>query len=220
MEPSFKRPKFSSKQSQVQDTKSINLLDLLGGDKLPGLGDELGGSRVEVIDNNIYFYTDVSTESCFQLVKALRRLDIECQEKAIRENLENIHINLHIHSYGGDLFAGFAVIDVIRTMNTPVYSYIEGMAASAATIISVVCERRYIYKYSYMLIHQLSGGMWGKYQEMEDDFNSCKDLMEDIKNIYVEYTTLKKKDLREILKHDLWWSSKKCLAVGLVDEVL
>lgn len=105
-------------------------------------------------------------------------------------------------------------------MKTPVYSYIEGMAASAATIISVVCDRRYIYKYSYMLIHQLSGGMWGKFQEMEDDFKSSKDLMNDIKNIYVAHTNLKKKELKDILKHDLWWNSKLCLENGLVDEVI
>lgn len=224
MEPSFKRPKFcSNKPPSSSEPKTLDLTSLLGGamglDKLSGLGDE-GDGRVEVIDNNIYFYTDVSTSSCFQLIKALRRLDIECQEKALRENLENTHINLHIHSYGGDLFAGFAVIDVIRTMKTPVYSYIEGMAASAATIISVVCDRRYIYKYSYMLIHQLSGGMWGKFQEMEDDFKSSKDLMNDIKNIYVAHTNLKKRELKDILKHDLWWNSDKCLESGLVDEVL
>jgi ATP-dependent protease ClpP protease subunit len=225
MEPTLKRPKFcSNKPPLSSESKTIDLTSLLGGamslDKLPGLGDELGDGRVEVIDNNIYFYTDVSTSSCFQLIKALRRLDIECQEKALRENLENTHINLHIHSYGGDLFASFAVIDVIRTMKTPVYSYIEGMAASAATIISVVCDRRYIYKYSYMLIHQLSGGMWGKFQEMEDDFKSSKDLMTDIKNIYVQHTNLKKRELKDILKHDLWWNSAKCLENGLVDEVL
>lgn len=224
MEPAFKRPKFSSNKPLLSEPKTIDLTSLLGGamglDKLTSLGDELGDGRVEVIDNNIYFYTDVSTSSCFQLIKALRKLDIECQEKAIRENLENIHINLHIHSYGGDLFAGFAVIDVIRTMKTPVYSYVEGMAASAATIISVVCDRRYVYKYSYMLIHQLSGGMWGKFQEMEDDFKSSKDLMNDIKNIYVQHTNLKKRELKDILKHDLWWNSSKCLENGLVDEVL
>ena len=175
---------------------------------------------LKVINNNIYFYTEVSTKSCLELITTLRKLDIEMQEKSIRENLENLHINLHIHSGGGDLFAGFAVIDCIRTLKIPVHSYIEGMAASAATLISCVCERRYIYKYSYMLIHQLSGGMWGKYQEMEDDFQSSKDLMNDIKQIYSTNTKLKKKNLTKILKHDIWWNSKTCLEHGLVDEIL
>jgi ATP-dependent protease ClpP protease subunit len=218
MEVAFKRAKYAVASA----TKTPELPLGLEALKLPSslLGGDLDDGCVEVVDNNIYFYTDVNTQSCYQLIKALRKLDIKYREKAIRENVDNMHINLHIHSYGGDLFGSFAVIDVIRTMNTPVHSYIEGMAASAATIISVVCERRFIYKHSYMLIHQLSGGMWGKFQEMEDEFKSSKDMMTDIKNIYVEHTHLKKRELKDILKHDLWWNSAKCLENGLVDEVL
>ena len=215
MEPSFKRPKIMLKKDITSNNVGeLNLSNLLNG-CLEG-----EDSMVEVVNNNIYFYTEVSTSSSYQLVKALRKLDIECQEKAIRENTDNLHINLHIHSYGGDLFGAFAVIDVIRTMNTPVHSYIEGMAASAATLISVVCDKRYIYKYSYMLIHQLSSGMWGKYQELEDEMKSCKDMMKDIKGIYSKHTKLNKKELNDILKHDVWWNSKTCLDSGLVDEVL
>ena len=196
MEPFYKRPKLTKKLDTPTTSGlggALNLAALLGGGQD---GDEL---MVEVVNNNIYFYTDVSTNSCYQLVKALRKLDIQCQEKSIRENSDNLHINLHIHSYGGDLFGAFAVIDVIRTMATPVHSYIEGMAASAATLISVVCDRRYMYKYSYMLIHQLSSGMWGKYQELEDEMKSCKDMMKDIKGIYSKHTNLKKKDLNDIV---------------------
>ena len=34
---------------------------------------------VEVIDNNIYFYSDVTTKSCYRLIKSLRDLDIKLQ---------------------------------------------------------------------------------------------------------------------------------------------
>lgn len=175
---------------------------------------------VETIDNNIYFYTDVTTKSCFNLIKQLKILDMKLQTEKMRNNLDNIHINLHIHSYGGDLYGAFAVIDIIRTLKTPVHSYIEGIAASAATIISVVCDKRYMYKNSYMLIHQLSSFMGGKFQEIEDEFNNCQEFMNVIKKIYKEYTKINKKKLDEILKHDLWWDSKLCLDNELVDEIL
>jgi ATP-dependent protease ClpP protease subunit len=211
MELSFKRAKKTNLDESSKLGASL---------KLPLLGEDNDDTIVEVIDNNIYFYSDVSIYSCFQLIKALRKLDVRYQEKSIREGVENVNINLHIHSGGGDLFAAFAVIDIIRTMKTPVFSYIEGMAASAATIISIVCERRYMYKNSYMLIHQLSAGMWGKFSDMKDEFKSCKDLMANIKNIYLENTSLKKRELKDILTHDLWWNSEICLDNGLVDEVL
>lgn len=175
---------------------------------------------VETIDNNIYFYSDVTTKSCFSLIKQLKKLDISLQTNKLRNNLENVHINLHIHSYGGDLYGAFAVIDIIRTLKTPVHSYVEGIAASAATIISVVCDKRYMYKHSYMLIHQLSSFMGGKFQEIEDEFNNCQEFMKVIKNVYKTYTKVNKKKLNEILKHDLWWDAKTCLDNDLVDEIL
>jgi len=175
---------------------------------------------VETIDNNIYFYSQVTTKSCFNLIKQLKMLDMKLQTQKMRNNLDNIHIDLHIHTYGGDLYAAFAVIDVIRTLKTPVHSYIEGIAASAGTIISVVCDKRYMYKHSYMLIHQLSSFMGGKFQELEDEFNNCQEFMTVIKNLYKEHTNINKRKLDEILKHDLWWDAKTCLENKLVDEIL
>jgi len=70
-----------------------------------------------------------------------------------------------------------------------------------------------------MLIHQLSSGSWGKMAELEDDFANNKKLMSKIKDIYKEHTEVPKKELSEILKHDLWWESDVCLKYGLVDEL-
>ena len=71
-----------------------------------------------------------------------------------------------------------------------------------------------------MLVHQLSGHMWGKYQEMEDDMENSKMLMSKIKNIYREYTKIPKTKLDDILKRDIWWDAKQCLEYGLVDEII
>ena len=113
-----------------------------------------------------------------------------------------------------------ATVDVIRNLNSEVHSYIEGAAASAATIISVSCDKRYIGKYSKMLIHQLSSGSYGKYNELEDDMVNNKHLMSTIKEIYKEYTRVPMKKLDEILKHDLWFDSQTSLKLGLVDDII
>ena len=51
-------------------------------------------------------------------------------------------------------------------------------------------------------------------QEMEDDFENSKMLMEKIKNIYEQYTKIPKREMNKILKHDLWWEAEKCLQYG------
>jgi len=128
--------------------------------------------------------------------------------------------NLHINSYGGSVFAGFSSVDYIIGSKVPVVSVIDGCAASAATIMSVVADHRQINKHAYMLIHQLSSGMWGKYQDMKDDMENSDRLMKMIIDIYEEHTKIPKKELNKILKHDLWWDAETCLKYGLVDEII
>ena len=71
-----------------------------------------------------------------------------------------------------------------------------------------------------MLIHQLSGGMWGKFSEMKDDMLNSEMLMTKIKSIYQEHAKIPKKVLDDILEHDIWWEAEKCLQYGLVDEII
>ena len=97
---------------------------------------------------------------------------------------------------------------------------IEGCAASAGTMISIVGKKRWMQKHSYMLIHQLSSSSWGKYSELVDDMENNNKLMEMIKTLYSEYTNVPPSRLEEILKHDLWWDAEKCLEYGLVDKIL
>jgi len=178
-----------------------------------------GGSVTKVVENNIYFYGDILEGNALELNATLFELDKKLSVAKVYLDVKPI-INLRINSYGGSLFAGLATVDVLRNLNCEVHSYIEGAAASAATIISVACKKRFIGKYSKMLIHQLSAGTYGKFTELEDDMENNKHLMDTIKDIYKAYTNLPMKKLNEILKHDLWFDSKTCLDYGLVDEIV
>ena len=77
-----------------------------------------------------------------------------------------------------------------------------------------------MHRHSYMLIHQLSSGMWGKYEELKDDMENNENLMKVIKDIYIKHTNIPKRELDKILKHDLWWDAKTCLKYGLIDEII
>jgi ATP-dependent protease ClpP protease subunit len=138
---------------------------------------------------------------------------------AFKLKIEKIPIYLHMCSFGGSIFDAFTAIDVIKSCKSPVYSIIEGANASASTLISVVCTKRFIRPNSYMLIHQLSSGFWGKFQEIEDEVKNLNEIMEKLKDIYKEHTNIPKKELNELLKHDLWLNSDKCLKYGLIDEI-
>ena len=178
-----------------------------------------GGAVTKVVENNIYFYGDITESNALELNAALYELDKKLSVTNVFLDINPV-INLRINSYGGSLFAGLATVDVIRNLKSEVHSYIEGAAASAATIISVACNKRFIGKYSKMLIHQLSASSYGKYTELEDDMINNKHLMTTIKEIYKSYTRMPMKKLDEILKHDLWFDSQTSLELGLVDSIV
>ena len=102
-------------------------------------------------------------------------------------------IYLHINSYGGGVFAAFAGVDFIKQSTIPVHTIIEGASASAATILSVVGEKRYMSKHGSMLIHQLSSWMSGKMSDMDDEYKNLEEMMANITQIYLKHTNIKKK---------------------------
>ena len=175
--------------------------------------------RITKENNHIYFHSEVDRDAIFEMITFIRKAEIE--NIVLTHNLctDPIPIYLHINSFGGCVFDALTAIDIIKACKVPVHTIIEGATASAGTLMSVVGEKRYIRPNAYMLIHQLSSGSWGKMQELEDDFENNKVLMEKILDIYKEHAQIPKKQLREILKHDLWWNIETCKKYGLVDEV-
>lgn len=188
--------------------------------KVSASGDDIMDT-VEGDDNIIYFYSSVSLKENFKLNHKISHMDREMQMLAIKLNMPIVPpLHLRINSYGGSVFAAFGSIDYIMGSKSPVYTYIDGCAASAGTIMSVCGARRFITENSYMLVHQLSSQHWGKFSELKDDMENSENLMRRIKEIYEQKTKVPKTKMDEILKHDLWWDAKTCLKYGLVDEIL
>lgn len=92
---------------------------------------------VSVIDNNeLYFYNEVNNESVLMLNKTLNDLTRQLLITQITFDLkETPHIKLHINSDGGEVFGALSIVDRIKSSKVPVYSYAEGLVASASTLI-------------------------------------------------------------------------------------
>tara|TARA_B100000214_G_scaffold375219_1_gene360636 strand:- start:2807 stop:3445 length:639 start_codon:yes stop_codon:yes gene_type:complete len=188
-----------------------------------GSGGANGGNSNNIVDvsnNRIFFYSTVDRGKVLKLNKALLSLGISMSHRALHLETDVVPIRLHINSYGGSVFSGFAAIDYILQSKVPVHTVIDGCAASAATLMSVVGAKRYMHRNSFMLIHQLSSGMWGTYRQLQDDMENCDVLMDRIREIYKRHTKIPKTKLNELLKHDLWWDAETCLKYGMIDEII
>jgi len=190
-------------------------------------------------NNEIYFNGPINYVSMTNLLQELNKL----QDKIIKESkvlkrkfadmtkdedeskycfvkIKYKPIKLYISSHGGSVYEVLGAFDSIRNMTVPVHTICKGFVASAGTILSLAGTKRFITQNSYMLIHQLRSGMWGKYEELNDDFENCKTLMKHLKKIYVENTNLKDTELDDILKKDISWSAEICLEKGLIHEII
>lgn len=179
----------------------------------------VGGIRS--IENKIYFYADIDSTSVVELIKLLVETDTKLQntKNTLGDDYTPV-CHLHLSTNGGEIFSAFAVVDTIRQMKSKVYTYIDGAVASAGTLISLAGEKRYMGKYSHLLIHQLSGGMFGKFNEMEDEIYNCTALMKLLKTFYKEKTKMPMKKLEEILSKDIWLSADECLQFGIIDQII
>lgn len=203
---------------QIVAVSEDEMMQMMAGNTLLDSGPPRG---VESDENRVYFYSNVGEKEIFELVKILRALDIEMQALSLRLGVKQIPIQLHIHSGGGDLFSGFAAVDTIESLKTPIHTYVQGSVASAASLMSICGTKRFMYKNSLMLIHQISTSMvYGKYHEFLDEIENQNLLMEKVKEIYQKKTNLTEEQLDEMLQHDLWLTADQCLEYGLIDKIL
>ena len=183
------------------------------------VSDEETEVNVDFEGNHLFFYSVINSASLLKFNLCLRHIQNRLLSSASPEESKNLRIYLHIQSEGGDIFTGFALMDIIRRSVIPIVAIIEGQAASAATLMVLGASHRIITKSSFMLIHQLRSAFWGRADEWKDESKNMILIMDTLKQLYRTNTKLKLEKLPSILKHDIYWSAETCLKFGLVDEI-
>jgi ATP-dependent Clp endopeptidase proteolytic subunit ClpP len=189
--------------------------------------------------NDIYFNGKINNKSMPALIKELTNMEqkINKKIKKIKKKIDELEksdeyddsceiqikaqpIKLHITTYGGTVYDVFTVIDTIKNMKVDVHTICKGIVASAGTLLSLAGKRRYITENSYMLIHEIRSGMWGKFSELKEEYENVSELMEHLKKYYVTNTKMTEEEIIEQLRKDTMWNAQTCLEKGLVDEIL
>jgi ATP-dependent protease ClpP protease subunit len=183
-------------------------------------GGEPKAREIVTEGTHIYFFQDVTTESVQDLVVTLRRMTASILEFTTDLELpEPPPIHLHINTNGGDAFAGFSASFSIASNPIPVYTYVDGQVASAGTFMSLAGAKRFMQPQSFMLIHQVSSGVWGTYADIVDEKESLDRIMEKARELYKKYTKISDERLDDLLNGNLWLNAEECLELGFVDEV-
>lgn len=171
--------------------------------------------------NEVYFYAEIFSDTAFLLNKAIR--DLEKSLKICQINLDLPKpppIKLYINSPGGDAYDVFSIVDIIKNCSIPVYTYVEGSVCSASTLVSMCGTKRFMYKNAVMLLHQISSGFHGTYENHMDERKNLDGIMDRVKQFYVSHSKITMEDLEELLKHDFDLSAEECLKYGFIDKII
>jgi ATP-dependent protease ClpP protease subunit len=181
-------------------------------------------SQVMVRNNHIYFWCDVTNANCLKLITILQRIVETHHLMRYEVEPQKQPVHLHINSNGGDVVAAIACIDTIIDMKLKQRLYlitiVEGVAASAASMLSIIGNERLIRPHSSIRIHQFSTGVWGKKQDIDEECRNLTKLDANIMHIYERYTTIPKKKLKALIKREIDLSADECLLHGIVDRIL
>jgi ATP-dependent protease ClpP protease subunit len=171
---------------------------------------------VKVIGNEMFYYGEINNENTLEFVEKFKR--VEQQLLKISAEILNYEpeVRVNICSEGGDLFCGFSLMNLLEKSRVRVVTIAQGACCSAATFMLLGGQERRIAKNAYLLIHQLSSGMWGKYEEMKDEMKTCEKFMKMIRNVYKTKTTIPDKKLDRLMKRDIYLEPAKALKHSIV----
>jgi ATP-dependent protease ClpP protease subunit len=146
--------------------------------------------------------------------------------QGFREDMEALadkkKINVHINSVGGDLYTGIAIHNVLKGMDKEINVIVEGIAASAASVIAMAGDTIQMYPGALMMIHGVSTLVWD-YMNLEDIDklrNAVQAMNDAITNIYHERTGIEKAEISEMIKAETWMTGEDAVNRGFADESL
>ena len=128
-------------------------------------------------------------------------------------------IDLHIHSYGGEILDGLAIYNTIKNHKAEVTVHIDGIAASIASVIALAGDKVCISKSAYMMIHNGWGYAIGDPAEMRKQADVLDKLCNSLAEIYSAKSGKKVEDIRNDMDAETWLDAGEAKAYGLVDEI-
>ncbi|WP_165921261.1 head maturation protease, ClpP-related [Paenibacillus albiflavus] len=128
-------------------------------------------------------------------------------------------INVRINSAGGDVFAGVTIYNLLKTHSAKVNVYVDGLAASIASIIAMAGDRIIMQEGSMMMVHN----PWTFAMGDSNDLRGVADFLDTVRsslvNIYVSKTGLSNEEVIALLDAETWMTAQETVDAGFAHEV-
>lgn len=128
-------------------------------------------------------------------------------------------ITLRVNSPGGDAFEGVTITNLLKSSGKPVNVIVDGLAASAASIICMAGDTVTMNDGSVMMIHEAQGFAMGDADEMRKLADTLDTVTESIADIYVAKTGLAKNTVLNLMADETWMNASEAKSKGFATAV-
>ena len=132
-------------------------------------------------------------------------------------------VNVRINSGGGDVFDGVAIHSLLARHNGTVTTYVDGLAASAASFIMLAGERVVASRNSMVMIHDAMTGVFGAKARLARALELLDKVSDNIADMYAEKAgedvEFWRAKMEENGEEGVWYTGAEALDAGLVDEI-
>lgn len=128
-------------------------------------------------------------------------------------------LNVYINSPGGDVFAGQAIHSILKRHKATVHVYIDGLAASIASVVAMAGDTVTMPRNAMMMIHKPFTVMVGNADDFLKMASDLEKIQDSIEEAYLERTNLDKAELKTLIGNESWLTAEECVEFGLADEI-
>ena len=129
-------------------------------------------------------------------------------------------ITLWINSPGGDVFAASQIYNMLMDYKENVTVKIDGLAASAASVIAMAGTRVLMSPVSQIMVHNPMTVAIGNAEEMSKAIKMLSEIKESIINAYELKTNLPRDEISKMMDSETWMNAKKAVELGFADEIM
>ena len=135
------------------------------------------------------------------------------------KNLDVSTINLRINSGGGDVFSAIAISNLLKNHKANIIAHIDGLAASAATIITSACDKVIMPKNALFMIHNPWTVVGGEAKDMIKTAEQLDKVKNSIINTYKSKTNLEIEEISKLMDEETWLDPYEAKEKGFIDEI-
>lgn len=148
--------------------------------------------------------------------------DDEVTPRLFKDELESGSgdITLWINSPGGDCIAAAQIYNMLIDYNGNVTVKIDGMAASAASVIAMAGDTVLMSPVSMLMIHNPATIAMGDHNDMQKAIDMLGEVKESIMNAYAIKTGLSRARLSHLMDSETWMNANKAIELGFADDII